>query len=138
LLLVDHDRVTQLSAGRPHELKLIETIDERVGLPGGILKTKFHRLGATDIDGDGRDELLLYDDLEHRVTVLADHEGSLRPKIVWPVFDDKIYPYGDDYESLVQEPRAVLALDIDGDKHQDLALLSHDRLVLYLAREEDE
>jgi hypothetical protein len=138
LLLVDHNRVTQLSEGRPHELKLIEAVDERVGRAGGIRETKFHRLGATDIDGDGHDELLLYDDMEHRITALADHEGSLRPKIAWLVFDDKIYPYGDDYESLVHEPRAVLALDIDGDKHQDLALLSQDRLILYLAREEDE
>ena len=138
VLLVDHDRVIQLSEGRPHELKLIEAVDDRVGRSGGIRETKFHRLGATDIDGDGHDELLLYDDLEHRITALADREGTLNPKITWPVFDDKVYPYGDDYESLVHEPRAALALDIDGDKHQDLALLSHDRLLIYLARGDDE
>ena len=138
VLLVNHDRVTQLSEGRPHEFKLIEAVDERVGRSGGIRKTKFHRLGATDIDGDGHDELLLYDDLDHRITALADHSGALRPKIAWPVFDDKVYPYGEDYESQVHEPRAVLAVDMDGDQHQDLALLSHDRLLLYLAREQDE
>jgi len=135
IILVNHDRVTQLSEGRPHELKLIEAIDDRVGRSGGIRETKFHRLGATDIDRDGHDELLLYDDLEHRITALADREGVLKPVIAWPVFDDKVYPYGDDYESLVHEPRATLALDIDGDQLQDLVLLSQDRLLFYLARE---
>jgi hypothetical protein len=137
VLLVDHDRVTQLSEGRPHELKLVEAVDERIGESGGIRETKFHRLGATDLDGDGHDELLLYDDLDHRITALADREGSLKPKIVWPVFDDKVYPYGEDYESQVHEPRTALALDIDGDHRQDLALLCHDRLLIYLAREEE-
>lgn len=137
VLLVDHDRVTQLSEGRPYELKLVEAIDERVGESGGIRETKFHRLGATDIDGDGHEELLLFDDMDHRITALADVEGALKPKLAWPVFDDKVYPYGDDYESLVHEPRAALALDVDGDHHQDLALLSHDRLLIYLAREEE-
>ena len=138
VLLVDHDRVTQLSEGRPHELKLVEAIDKRVAESSGIKETKFHRLGATDLDGDGHDELLLFDDSEHRITALADKEGALKPKLAWPVFDDKVYPYGDDYESLVHEPRAALALDVDGDHHQDLALLCHDRLLIYLAREEEE
>lgn len=136
LLLVGHDRLTQLSAGRPLELKLIEAIDQRVAQNGGVKKTRFHRLGATDIDGDGYDEVLLYDDLEHRITALAENEDKLRPKISWPVFDDKVYPYGEEYDSLVQEPRAALALDLDGDGHRELALLSQDRLIIYLARDE--
>ena len=135
-LLLDHDRITQLSEGRPYELKLVEAIDKRVARAGGVRETKFHRLGAADIDGDGYDDLLLFDELEHRITVLADKQGQLQPKISWPVFDDKVYPYGDEYESLVHEPRAAVALDIDGDGQQDLAMLSQDRLLIYLAREE--
>lgn len=135
MFLINRDQVTHLAAGRPIELDLVEAIDERVNAPGGIRETKFHRLGATDIDGDGHDELLLFDDLEHRVTAVADREGKLKPKLAWPVFDDKVYPYGEDYDSQVHEPRAALALDIDGDSHQDLALLCHDRLIIYLGRE---
>lgn len=136
-LLIDHDRVTHLSEGSPQELKLVEAVDERVGVAGGVRKTNFHRLGTADIDGDGYEEILLFDDMEHRITALADSEGNLRPKIAWPVFDDKVYPYGEEYESMVKEPRAAAALDLDGDGHQDLAMLSQDRLIIYLAREEE-
>jgi hypothetical protein len=53
----------------------------------------------------------------------------------WPVFEDKTYPYGGVEGSLVQEPRIVLGLNADGDAYRDLALLCHDRLLLYMARE---
>jgi len=135
VLLVKHDRVTHLSEGRPRELKLVEAVDERVGRSGGIRKTNFHRLGATDVDGDGKDELLLFDDEEHRIMVFGDRDGKLEPQIAWQVFDDKSYPYGDGHGGTSAEPRAVLGLDLDGDGHQDLALLCQDRLLIYLARE---
>ena len=137
MLLVGHDRITHLSEGRPFELKLLQAIDKRVGRDGGVRETKFHRLSTADIDGDGYDELLLVDEMEHRITALSEKQDKLQPKISWPVFDDKIYPYSDDYEDLVHEPRTIVALDIDGDGRQDLALLAHDRLLLYLAQEEE-
>ncbi len=58
------------------------------------------------------------------------------PQISWPVFDDKVSPYNEEMANLVQEPRAVCAFDFDGDQHRDLAMLCHDRLLLYLGREE--
>lgn len=135
-VLVDRDRVTRLSEGRPLELKLVDMVDERVGRAEGIRKTNLNRLGTTDVDGDGHDELILYDDLKHRLTVVADVDGKLQPRISWPVFDDKTYPYDDDSGSLVHEPRAVLGVDLEGDNFQDLALLCHDRLLIYLARKQ--
>ena len=139
MLLVGTDRVTHLSEGQSSELKLVDLIDDRVAQSGGVKKTRFHRLSTTDIDGDGYDDLLLYDELEHRITVLGEEPGnptgSLVPKISWPVFDDKIYPYNDTNDNLVKEPRAALAADFDGDRLQDLAILCHDRLLVYLAQD---
>lgn len=141
MLLLGQDRVTHLSEGRSRELKLVDVIDERVGRAGGVRKTRFHQLSSTDIDRDGYDDLVLYDQLQHRLTVLGeggvsgDGGGSLTPKIAWPVFDDKVYPYNDKSDNLVKEPRAVLAADFDGDQQQDLAILCHDRLIIYLAQE---
>ena len=135
MLLLGQDRVTHLSEGRSQELKLVDVIDERVGRAGGVKKTRFHRLSTTDIDRDGYDDLVLYDQLQHRLTVLGEQEGTLVPKIAWPVFDDKVYPYSSKSDNLVKEPRAVLAVDFDGDGLQDLAILSHDRLIIYLAQE---
>ncbi len=141
LLLLGHDRVTHLDKGQTAKLKLVDVIDDRVGRAGGVRKTRFHRLASTDIDRDGYDDLVLFDELQHRITVLGDivsksGQHSLKPKIAWPVFDDKVYPYNDESDNLVKEPRAVLAADFDGDKLPDMAILSHDRLILYLAREQ--
>ncbi len=137
MLLIGNDRVTRLDEGKPSELKLVDLIDERVAQSGGVKKTRFHRLSTTDIDRDGYDDLLLIDELEHRLTVLGEEaekaDGILQPKISWPVFDDKVYPYTDQSDNLVKEPRAILAADFDGDESQDLAILCHDRLLIYLA-----
>ena len=62
--------------------------------------------------------------------------GTLTPQISWPVFEDKKYPYADGDEApMVKEPRAVVALDADGDGRQDLAMVCHDRMLIYLARD---
>ena len=65
---------------------------------------------------------------------LADEDGKLAPQISWPVFEDKQYPYADENSPLIREPRAIVALDLDGDRQQDLAMVCHDRILIYLAR----
>ena len=134
LMLVDHNRVTHLGEGQPKELKLVDIIDKRVGRSGGVKEMKFHRLGTTDIDGDGSDDVLVFDDVRHRISSLSHKGGTLEPQISWPVFEDKRYPYVAETEELTTEPRAVVGVDLDGDEYQDLAMLCHDRLILYLAR----
>jgi hypothetical protein len=136
LFLVHPDRVLLLQSGTSRELALSGVIDERIGRSGGVRETRFHRIGALDVDGDRCDELLLFDDMEHRLCVLACAGEELVPQIAWPVFDDKVYPYGEEAASLVQEPRAVCGLQFDGDDARDLAMLCHDRLLIYLGREE--
>ena len=136
LMLADRNRVTKLSQGQPNELKLLDSIDNRIGRPSGLKEAAITRLATTDIDGDGRDEVVLFDDRRHQLTTLALVDGKLGPQISWPVFDDKTYPYSSDSRPPVAEPRAVVALDLDGDRRQDLAMICHDRLILYLARDE--
>lgn len=136
LFLVDADHLTRLSSGRPRELKLIDTIDGRVGRPSGVKEATIHRLFAADVDGDGRDEVVLCDDRRHQLTVLHRQGRELKPLASWQVFEDKKYPYGSDPSEVpIHEPRTILGLDADGDPHRDLALLSQDRLLLYIGRE---
>ncbi|HEV3006189.1 MAG TPA: hypothetical protein VGX78_17100, partial [Pirellulales bacterium] len=135
LVLVDQDRVVRLSRGQPWELKLIDSLDSRVGRPSGVKEATIHRVITTDVTGDGIDDVVLSDDHRHQLTVLARTEEGLKPLLSWPVFEDKTYPYGGVEGSLVPEPRVVLGLNADGDSHRDLALLCHDRLLIYLARE---
>ena len=54
----------------------------------------------------------------------------------WRVFDDRKYPYdGGESKDLVSEPRSIAAFNADGDQARDLAVISHDRLVLYLGKD---
>ncbi|MEM7624718.1 MAG: hypothetical protein AAF333_03725 [Planctomycetota bacterium] len=137
LLVVTGQGVTRLSEGRPLELEVVQSLDARAGRPGGVRDATVHRVIALDVDGDGRGDTLLADDVRHQLTALGQGEasGELSPIISWPVFEDQTYPYGGQGDELVREPRAVVALDLDGDGGQDLAMLSHDRLLIYLAQD---
>ncbi|MDC0935251.1 VCBS repeat-containing protein [Pirellulales bacterium] len=133
LVLVGPQRLVRLESGRPLELQLAEAIHRDAARSQGMKTLRFHRLGAADIDGDEKLELLLFDDLHHRLTAMTSDGERLVPMISWPVFDDQVYPYDDEAENLVRQPRTVVGADVDGDGRQDLAMICHDRLVIYLA-----
>jgi len=137
VVLVDQERIVRLSRGEPWELKLIESIDGRIGRRSGVSESTIHRIQSTDLDGDGRDDLALCDDRKHQLTALLRHGGDpLERSVSWKVFEDRKYPYdGGDSKELVAEPRRIAGLDADGDKVRDLVMLSQDRLVIYLGRD---
>ena len=135
LMLVDQDRLVRLSRGRPWELKLLDSLDSRVGRPSGVKEATIHRILTADLTGDGIDDVVLCDDRRHQLTVLERTETKLEPRLSWPVFEDQTYPYGGTQHNLVSEPRSIVGLNADGDGHQDAALLCHDRLLFYMARE---
>ena len=134
VILVDQERVVRLSRGEPWELKLLESIDGRIGRRSGVSESTIHRIQATDLDGDGRDDLTLCDDRKHQLTALLRHGPEpLERSVSWKVFEDRKYPYdGGDSKDLVAEPRRIVGLDADGDKARDLVMVSQDRLVIYL------
>ncbi|MFM7108329.1 MAG: hypothetical protein ACKOZU_06965 [Planctomycetaceae bacterium] len=137
VVLVDQDRIVRLSRGQPWELKLLESIDGRVGRRSGVSETTIHRVLVTDLDGDGADDAALCDDRRHELTALLRTGEGLQRSVGWRVFDDRKYPYdGGDSKDLVPEPRRIAGLDADGDRARDLAMVSQDRLVIYLGRDE--
>lgn len=135
LMVIEQDRITRVSRGSPWELKLIESLDGRIGRPSGVKEATIHRLLTTDVDGDNALDVVLCDDIRHQLTVLSRTEQGLKPLISWPVFEDRTYPYGGVEGSQVSEPRWVVGFDADGDSRQDLALVCHDRLLIYIAKE---
>ena len=137
LLMITSQGITRLSEGEPLELEVVQSLDARAGRPAGVRDALVHRLMSLDVDGDGRDDALLADYTRHQLTALTQPSSAddLKPLISWPVFEDRSYPYGGQGEELVREPRRVAGMDLDGDGEQDLAMLSHDRLVIYLARQ---
>lgn len=137
IVMVGRDQIVQLGPGRPDELELVEAFDQRSGRVGGVRESKCHRLLMADIDLDRRDDLLLCDDRKHRLTAVIDRDGTLTALAEWPVFEDASYPYGGEAgETYVSEPRAALGMNFDGDDRPELAVLCHDRLLIYLGNEQ--
>ncbi|MEY3205282.1 MAG: hypothetical protein RLZZ21_1613 [Planctomycetota bacterium] len=134
VILVDQERIVRLSRGEPWELKLVESIDGRIGRRSGVSESTIHRIQATDLDGDGRDDVALCDDRKHQLTALLRHGPEpLERSVSWKVFEDRKYPYdGGDSKDLVAEPRRIAGLDADGDTARDLVMVCQDRLVIYL------
>ncbi|MBS0211465.1 MAG: hypothetical protein JSS27_21190 [Planctomycetes bacterium] len=136
LVLIDSEQIIRLSPGRAVELKLLDSIDGRVGRPSGVKEATIHRILVADVEGRGEPDVLLCDDRRHQLTLLRRMNKELKSVASWQVFDDQAYPYGGGHgEARVTEPRAVVGFDGDGDGQQDLALICHDRVLIYLARE---
>ncbi len=138
MVLVDQERIVRLADGSPWELKLLESIDGRVGRPSGVREATIHRIICTDLDGDGGDDIALCDDRKHELTAMLRVAEGLRRAVSWKVFEDRKYPYdGGESKETVAEPRRIAGLDADGDGRRDLVLVSQDRLVVYLGKDEE-
>jgi hypothetical protein len=136
IVLVDQERIVRLSRGRPWELKLLESIDGRVGRRSGVSESTIHRILVTDLDGDGSQDVALCDDRKHQLTALLRTPDALQRSVSWKVFEDRKYPYdGGESKDLVAEPRRIAGFNADGDAARDLVMISQDRLVVYLGKD---
>lgn len=136
MVLIDARRLIVMREGPQQELRLVDVADHRIGQAAGVKDLHIHRIDTIDVDGDGQDEVVLFDDVRHQLTVLTASDDKLETRQSWPVFDDKKYPYSDSSAPVVHEPRSVVSLDFDGDRQNDMALLCHDRLLIYLAKDD--
>jgi hypothetical protein len=80
---------------------------------------------AADFDGDGTAELAVGDDEIHGLHLLVADGERLERALSFPVFELPETGSGN------YEPRGMAAGDLDGDGRIDLALLCHDRVLIY-------
>ena len=135
---INYDGIAILSPGAQAGLELVDTIDARSGRQqrkgDGI-----DRLFTIDVDKDGTDELLTIDDVHHELHLWQRGGTSWELSFSWQAFTDRSYPYGYQEErSKHGQPRNFLAFDGNGDDKIDLAMLAHDRLIIYLAHGSEE
>jgi hypothetical protein len=139
LILIDSDKITRLAKGPSAELALVDSFDARDSRPAGKNEPGFTRIATARITRPDKDNVLLFNDEKHEVTLLDATDKGFKAVLTWQVFDDSSYPYGGGGGERggrgSPEPRSVTAFDADGDGLQDLAILCHDRLLLYLARD---
>ena len=84
-------------------------------------------LAMGDLDGDGVDDLIVVDGVRAELEILAGGDDLFSSVLRFPVFEKKLFRGG----GRGIEPRRVMIEDFDGDGLQDVAILVHDRLIIY-------
>lgn len=137
LTLVGANAINVPSSGSSPQLVLEALIDPNEGASRDFEKKTLGTLFALDIDGDGSDEIATVDYGQRNIIVYGEGADGYEEVISWRFFDDGKYPYGQDTNNRAAvNPYRMLAFDIDGDSFQDLVLASHDRILVYLSKEE--
>ena len=80
-----------------------------------------------DLNADGLADVLLTDTIEHYLDIVPFIDGELRRGLSFQVFEQKSFNNLDD----LIEPREMALGDVDGDGRTDLALIVHDRILVY-------
>ncbi len=124
LILIGRGKFAVLySGGSKIELK------ELADYESPLKKVFFADATAGDLNADGQADLALIDIRSHFVELLAyDEHHGLRHATHFPVFEGKSFS---DSGSPGVNPREVLLVDVTGDGHRDVVLLTHDRVLVY-------
>ena len=81
-----------------------------------------------DLDADGRPDVALTELTEHALVLLEAEPRKLSRALGFKIFEDQAFGSSPD----LREPREVLSADLTGDDKDDLAVLVHDKLIVYV------
>jgi len=90
---------------------------------------RYTHLAAADFNGDGTPELVALDGNENLLDLLVQRGDHFESYLFWQVFEQNMHYQGRTGSSL--EPRQVVIQDLSGDGKKDIALLVHDRILIY-------
>lgn len=108
-------------------------VSERRSYRTDLKDVKYQTLALGDLDHDGTKDLLAVDPDQHILEILeGTPDAGFQSALFFRVFEENRF----NRESRQQpiQPREVLIADLTGDGRDDIALLCHDRVLLYPQR----
>jgi len=94
-----------------------------------IKDARLNDVVSGDLNQDGRKDLVFLETAKNYLDVVIYSKGhKLLPANRWPVFEERSFR---GRRSDSQEPREALIMDFTGDGKNDLAIIVHDRVLVY-------
>lgn len=93
-----------------------------------IKNGKYNNLIAKDINGDGKCDIVLTCGSQNYLDIFNFSGGSLKHSLRFKIFNTKQF---NQYSSYTKEPQAIVSADFDGDSYNDLAMLIHNKVMIY-------
>ncbi len=122
LVLLGEEQFGVLFAGG-RELTLAET----ASFDPPLERTYLDRIATGDVNADAAGDVVVTELHASSLVILSARDGNLKRALAFRVFEKKGLG-----EETRREPREVLCTEIDGDGKLDLALLVHDKLLVYI------
>ena len=138
LILSNTKMLNAVKEGKPLKFKLRKSVDEKLGLPVGTKKADINSFYLLDACASKRNELLTVDYGRHQLTLIDISGKEAKSLASWKVYDDGKYPYSDGAQAGGggANPFMIQTLDFDGDGIKEMVMACHDRILIYLGKEE--
>lgn len=109
------------------------TLESRTNLNAALNHFEYWDLHAADLDGDGRDEILLFDKRKAAMEILRrDPSDRLRTVFRHQLYTSGLGRHQKRGKAAPEQPREVGVGDLDANRRPDLVFVIHDRLAIYL------
>jgi hypothetical protein len=124
IALMGRDAIAwQVLAGKMWELTELD------GYETPIKDGRLNDIVLGDLNNDGRKDLVFLETARNYLdVVMFDAEQKLVPANRWQVFEERTFR---SRRSDLPEPREAFVIDLTGDKKNDLAVVVHDRILVY-------